>query len=438
MPSRCFLMALLVVCSDSCQAEQASESKPNILLILSDDQAWGDYGFMGHPRIETPSIDRLARESLTYTRGYVTAPICRPSLASILTGTACHHHGVTGNDPATGDSTIRNSRSRRHQRHHALHQAIYDRLERLPNLVQLLSDAGYATLQTGKWWEADPKNFGFSHAMTHGDPKRGARHGDEGLKISRQGIDPIRRFLDEVREGEKRPFFIWHAPFLPHAPHTPPRDLLEKYRPLAPSEPVAKYWAMCEWFDQTCDELLAEIDERELRDSTVVVYVTDNGWIQDPERAGRYAPRSKQTPFEGGIRTPIMVRQPDAISSRIDQETLVSAIDIAPTLLMMAGQTPPPTMSGIDLRDQAALKARDAVYGAAFPHDIIDVHSPAKGVKSRYVISGQWKLIAYGDPAARRELYDLASDPHEERDLAREKTEIVARLTDQLESWWEK
>src|SRR5690606_15499199 len=140
------------------------------------------------------------------------------------------------------------------------------------------------TLQTGKWWEEDPKKFGFTHAMSHGDPARGGRHGDKGFSISRQGIAPIREFLDACcpTEGEAtKPFFIWHAPFLPHIPHNPPAELLAKYQKLTDNEPTARYWAMCEWFDQTCGELLKELDDRNLRENTLVIYVTDNGWIQN-------------------------------------------------------------------------------------------------------------------------------------------------------------
>jgi uncharacterized sulfatase len=147
------------------------DSRPNVLLILSDDQAWTDYSFMGHPHISTPNLDQLAAESLTYTRGYVTSPLCRPSLASILTGLPTHIHGTTGNDPATGDPTVSNMASRRTPRHAPLHTTLYDRLGAAPNVARLLRDAGYQTLQTGKWWEADPKTFGFTSAMTHGDQR---------------------------------------------------------------------------------------------------------------------------------------------------------------------------------------------------------------------------------------------------------------------------
>ncbi|MEM9185108.1 MAG: sulfatase-like hydrolase/transferase [Planctomycetota bacterium] len=405
------------------------------MLIISDDQAWNDYSHTGHQQIETPRLDALAAESVTFTRGYVSSPLCRPSLASILTGLPTHVHGITGNDPATGDRSIHNMASRRYPRHDKLHNVLYDRLDEQPNFVKALAGAGYATLQTGKWWEQDPKRYGFSHAMTHGDPRRGARHGDAGLVISRKGIGPIREFLDEVTTGEgSRPFFIWHAPLLPHTPHSPPKALLEKYEKLAPTKPTARYWAMCEWFDQTCGELLDEIAGRGFADSTAVLYVTDNGWIQDPGKMNKFQPRSKNSPYEGGIRTPISVRMPGVTEPRRDEETLVAAIDLPTTILRLAGIDVPAEMRGIDLLDTQRLVARDAVFGSEFPHNIADVRQPDVGWDSRYVVSGGWKLIDHAN--LPDELFDVKNDPSEERNLFDERPAVAERLQLAIDRWW--
>ena len=113
---------------------------------------------------------------------------------------------------------------------------------------------------------------------------KGERHGDDGLKIGRETMQPMYDFVDQA-VADKKPFFLWYAPLLPHTPHTPPERLLAKYRGKTPSEHVAKYWAMVEWFDETCGELLKFLDDRKLAENTIVVYVTDNGWIQDPDEA---------------------------------------------------------------------------------------------------------------------------------------------------------
>ena len=101
-------------------------------------------------------------------------------------------------------------------------------------------------------------------------------------------------FIDDCQK-EGTPFFLWYAPFLPHRPHNPPKRLLEKYQAEGVSDSIARYHAMCEWFDETCGELLAHVEERGLSEDTLVVFVVDNGWIQRADN-GRYAPRSKRSP----------------------------------------------------------------------------------------------------------------------------------------------
>ena len=433
-----FSLTILLLCAASVitlAGRAENSTQPNVLLIISDDQSWGDYSFLGHPHIKTPHLDKLAGESLTYTRGYVAAPLCRPSLASIFSGRHPHEHGITGNDPRIQSGK---KAGRTNPELAPLYDTIMDRIDDEPGLAHLLGRAGYLSLQTGKWWEGDPKKRGgFTHAMTHGDPKRGGRHGDAGLKISRQGIKPITDFIAEAGK-KKKPFFIWHAPFLPHTPHNPPARLFEKYRAKSTSRFIARYWAMCEWFDETCGELLAHLDDEGLRENTIVLYVTDNGWIQSAN-SGRYAPRSKRSPNEGGIRTPVMVRWPGQIAQKFDEETLVSSIDLAPTILKACGLPVPPSMKGIDLRDREALIKRNAIFGAAYAHDIFDVARPTLSLQTRYVVKGDWKLLLHhGGPAPGKaaELYNLSKDPVEETDLAAKHVDKVKELSAQVAAWW--
>ena len=418
-----------------CLPAWSAETPPNVVLILSDDQAWTDYSFMGHEVIETPRLDRFASESLTYTRGYVSSPLCRPSLATIFTGLATPYHGITGNDLSLdpGDiGKLNSQRSRTSEKYAPRHESLYANFRKHPNLARVLKDAGYLTLQTGKFWEGDPRLSGFTHAMTHGDPRRGGRHGDEGLKISREGIAPIRSFLDEART-EKKPFFIWHAPFLPHTPHNPPKELFEKYLKVEPNEFIARYYAMVEWFDQTCGELFDELDSRGLTGNTIILYVCDNGWIQSPD-SGHYAPLSKQDPHDGGVRTPIMIKWAGHIEPRMDRETLVSSIDLAPTILKACEVEVPKTMTGIDLRDQDALQKRNTVYGFDGNHDMSNWQKTTTNLETRFIVQGEWKLLDHvkGDD----ELYHITADPFEKTNLADEHPEKVAELTRELDAWW--
>jgi uncharacterized sulfatase len=418
---------------------------PNIVLIISDDQGWTDYSFMGHAHIETPRIDLLAAEGLTFTRAYTTAPLCRPALASIATGLYPHQHRVVGNDPVFDEGSKQKYSDEWLMMRAEINDKVVAGFKKLPTLADLLGEAGYVSLQTGKWWEGNPSSGGFSRGMTHGDPARGGRHGDAGLKIGREGMDEIFTFIEEARSAEK-PFFIWYAPFLPHAPHTPPDSLRDKYLPVAPGEAVARYWAMCEWFDLTCGQLVETIEAAGLGENTLFVYVTDNGWIQDPEKPNRFAAMSKRTPYEMGIRTPMIFRWKGKIEPEMDEKNLVSSIDIATTILDICGIQPEPDMQGINVLDKKALSGRDAIFAETYAHDFTGVD---ESLHFRVMVELPWKLILPdprnrlydpqfypADPEGRPQLYNLLDDPHERVNLAAEHPDIVTAMALEIERWW--
>jgi uncharacterized sulfatase len=422
----------------------AAPARPNVVLILSDDHAWTDHGFMGHPVVRTPSIDALAAAGLRFTRGYNVTSVCRPSLATYATGLFPHQHGITGNDPP-GDRTAARDPAAR-----ASMEAMFSRH---PTVATLLARAGYRSLQTGKWWEGDPKTHGFTEAMTHGDVARGGRHGDEGLKIGREGMQPIEAFLDANR-ATGQPFFLWYAPFMPHTPHTPPDRLLAKYRTDGRPEALARYYAMIEWFDETVGDLMASLDRRGLREHTLVLYIADNGWLQAEAPGEQGRTPGKMSPYDAGLRTPIIVRWPDRVRPERDDRTLASGIDIVPTILSAAGVAIPATLPGIPLTDRQALAARDMVFGSLSAHTSVDLLQPVANLKYRMGVSQDgWKLIL---PYTRNrdvvltidgvtgawasgtgpELYDLTNDPRETRNLAADHPDIVNRLRSRIDTWW--
>ncbi len=413
----------------------ARAGPPNIVMIIADDQAWGDYAFMGHEQIRTPNLDKLASESLVFRRGYVPSSLCSPSLASILTGLYPHEHKVTSNDPPQKPG-LSNREARRDPDFLVQRREMIGFFDRVPTLPRLLAEAGYASFQAGKWWGGNYKHGGFTDGMSHGDPEKGGRHGDEGLAIGRDGMDPVFTFIDQAVAREQ-PFFLWYAPMMPHSPHNPPERLLEHYRDQTGSLELAKYWAMCEWFDETCGQLLDHLDAEGIADETMVVYLADNGWLQDPD-ADRYAPRSKQSPYDGGLRTPIMIRWPGKVMPRTSGQ-LASSLDLAPTILATAGLEPTPAMSGINLLDQDALRDRRRIFGEIFAHNAVDIHRPATSLRFRWVVEGDWKLIVpdpRNEPEAEVELFEIASDPMETRDLAEQQPRRVEYLKERIDSWW--
>ena len=408
---------------------------PNVLMLIGDDQAWSDYSFMGHPHIRTPHLDRLAAGGLTFKRGYVPSSLCRPSLATMITGLFPHQHKITSNDPPlpkgkTGAAAARDPMFL------AQRQEMIAYIDKAPTLPRLLAKRGYVSHQSGKWWEGNHCRCGFTAGMTHGDPARGGRHGDEGLKIGRQGLKEVFDFMDGAAAA-KKPFYAWYAPFMPHTPHTPPERFLARYRERTPSIRVARYWAMCEWFDETCGQLIEHLEKRGIREKTLVVFVCDNGWIQDPEADG-YAPRSKRSQYDGGIRTPILLNWPGRIPPR-DAPELAHTIDLAPTILRALGLNPEQEMQGLDLLDPAARARRDTLYGEIFEHNAVDIHRPASSLMYRWMIEKDWKLILPAPqnlPNAKPELYHITRDPAENTDVAARQPERVGVMTAKLDRWW--
>jgi arylsulfatase A-like enzyme len=428
--------AVLFICAAIAAAQ--SQPPPNIVLIISDDHGWQDYGFMGHPHIKTPHLDRLASQSLVFKRGRVPTALCSPSLTSLITGRYPHQHLITGNDPPAPPGGKQGA-----WRDHPQYVAAWDEMRsfvaRTPTLPRLLGQKGYLSLQTGKWWLGSYENGGFTEGMSHGDKARGGRHGDEGLDIGRKTMQPVFDFFTKVRQRQK-PFLLWYAPMLPHFPHDAPQRLLEKYKDKAANLEQARYWASVEWFDETCGQLLDHLGREGLAGNTIVVYVADNGWVQGP-RADTHSLRSKRTPYEAGIRTPIMIRWPGKVSPRVS-ERLASSIDILPTLLGAVGVKPAADLPGINLLDERSVKTRQSLFGATFTHDAVDIRNPSANVLSRWVIEGDWKLIL---PFPGREgedvpdhplLYNLAADPEERVDLAEKEPKRVERLGRKLDAWW--
>ncbi len=374
--------------------------RPNIVLILSDDQAWTDYGFMGHPEIQTPNLDALARRSLVFDRGYVASPLCRPSLASMVTGLFPFDHGITGND-VDG----RNDRA-------VLDLPLREQFRQHPGLIRTLTANGYLAHQSGKWWEGSFTDGGFTHGMTHGNPKQGGRHGDAGLKIGREGMTSVTEFIDLAVE-QKKPFFLWYAPFLPHTPHNPPQRLLNRYANDDLATDVAQYYAMCEWFDETCGELLDHLDKKDVADNTIVLYFNDNG--PNSSRWNDGMKGRKGSTDEGGVRSPLFVRWPDGVKNpgrRVSQ--ICGALDLYPTILAATGAA----NVGKKVLDGKSLLP--LWEGSASELGFRMLFSYWRGKAS--VRTQQFRLDNKGL------LFDMAADPSQKEDVSSEQPSVAALL----------
>jgi arylsulfatase A len=456
-------------------AERAVGAPPNIVYILSDDQSWTDFGFMGNRRVHTPHLDALAARSARFLHGYVPSSVCRPSLATLLTGLYPHQHGIHFNHGPPGNAGYNRMTSRdEYVETRSREFALLRRLDTLPGLLG--REKGYRSLQTGKFWEGPWRNGQFTEGMTRFEAPpeeqtfgglrvlaNGQRvahgNGDIGLAIGRQTMAPIYEFIDDC-EAEKTPWFVWYAPYLPHQPHDSP----ERFYRLAAARPdVAEhelpYFAAIAQFDETVGDLVRFIEDRGAAARTLFVLAVDNGWSPSttPQR-GRPVefaptPRSKWAPFDEGLRTPILLRW-DGVIEPATHETPVGTVDLFPTVLSAAGvpEDRRPQVPGADLlpaaRGEAVLDPQRPVFGEIYPNDATELGRPELDVAYRWVRQGRYKLIvpqtaegkkpwrAYPDGPA---LFDLAEDPHETRNRMAEPpyAETAAHLRRLLDNWWD-
>jgi len=182
---------------------------------------------------------------------------------------------------------------------------------------------------------------------------------------------------------------------------------------------------------------LAKLEKNGQTENTLVIYLHDNGWIQDPDSPD-FAPRSKRSAYDGGVRTPIILKWPGHTKPG-ESDRLASSVDLAPTILHAVGLRPQPGMEGINLLDPHWVASRAEVFGEVFEHNAVDIHKPAANLQYRWVIEGDWKLILPHEPNVKDgkpELYDLKRDPHEKENVAAKNADRVAELTRKLDGWW--
>ncbi len=462
------ILATLILSAAPLTTANAAD-RPNVVLILSDDQAYTDFGFMGNSLLHTPNLDRLAEQSACYTQAYVPSSVCRPSLATLLTGLYPHEHAVHFNHPPPGNSRLNRMNSEDYYAARAEAERLFAQNRSLP---AMLARHGYDSLQTGKFWEGHYRNAGFTQGMTTGraagtdgcwdkvlpDGVTVAHgNGDIGLTIGRVTMKPIAQFLDRHTAPEAAPFFLWYAPVLPHEPHNAPQQYVDRYAN-APRVPrhLVHYYANCTWLDDTVGTLVRFLEERNLIDNTVILFLADNGWVPSKTASAKtdafgVDKRSKRSPFDRGLRTPLLIRWDGHVKPACHAAP-VSSVDVVPTILNAldlaeeAGGLP-----GINLMPSATGKAsldpERPVFGEIYPGDASVLGHPARDVAYRWVRRGPWRLIvphahggrpAWGGYLQEPALYNDVDDPDEQKNLISDPqfTAVAAELRKLLDDWW--
>ena len=425
--------------------------KPNIVLIVADDLGWTDLGCTGSKIHETPAIDSLAKDGMTFTNGYAGASNCAPSRACLITGTYAPRHGMTTVAPA--------ARGKAKNRPLLVEEPVGSISTDGVSLGELLKSAGYATCVAGKWHISDdPSQFGFdaNFGGNHtGTPRGGyfSPYKNPQLADGPKGEHLPERLGREVSnwiiQQEGKPFFVYLPFYSVHTPIQSREDLTEKYAKKFPelTSKEAKYAAMTESMDLAVTQVLRTLDENKLSENTLVIFTSDNGPF-GPVADAKPLRGNKGMYYEGGIRVPFLVRWPGMIEGGSKNDTPVINLDIFPTLAAVSGaESPEQIIDGINITPLfAGTKGDDRdifwhfpaylqPYGGADHPCMKDARDPRWRTTPCSVIrSGGWKLIQYFDDGAL-ELYNLSDDISEQNNLAEKNTAKRDELLGKLKAW---
>ncbi len=442
---QCLLAVCLVVFIAGCQsvlstsdAEEAAKHidppKPNILLILSDDAGYADFGFQGSQVMRTPNIDKLAQASTKFTQAYVSAAVCGPSRAGLLTGRYQQRFGYEENNVPGYMS----------------HSALEGDDMGLPleevTVGDYLKKAGYETGIIGKWHQGNadryhPTKRGFDHffgfrggarsyfeheeshfkARPEDRLERGFQHFEKPKKyLTDQFADEAINFIKKDRE---QPFFLFLSFTAVHSPMEATQEDLDQFPELEGKRQILA--AMNLAMDRAVGKVLASLEEQGLDKNTIVIFTNDNGGPSD-DNVSNNAPLSgtKANHLEGGIRVPFLMKWPGVIEAG-DYKLPVSTLDLLPTFVAAAGGdiSKLENLDGVDL--MPFIKGQ--VEGR--PHQTLYWKKESRGA----IRDGDWKLVRFPDRPA--ELYNLAEDMSEIHNLADENPDLVKELYKKLFAW---
>jgi arylsulfatase A-like enzyme len=424
-----FYLVLGAVFSLATLPVAAAAEQPNLIIILSDDAGYGDHSVHGHPRIDTPNIDHLSTQSVRFTDYHVNT-ICSPTRAELMTGVTAYRNGSS-----TAIS--------------GLNVARID----LPMMPQYFKDNGYATAQIGKWHLGDsypfrPHDRGFDHSIRynsfglhtiagHWENSAFDDHGwqnNEPIIFKGYNTDFFFEEAESWVGQQEKPFFLLLATTAPHAPLYVPSRYEKPFEDLG--KLLAAYFGMMINLDDNVGRLMKYLDESGLSENTIVIYMTDNG---SRERSGFYGAGMRGTKgslYEGGHRVPFFIRWPDGIEGHPhdigeprDIDVLTHSTDLLPTLL---------ELMNLNVNRPADFEGHSLVpvlEGQADPFPdrkvVIQWGSEFEKYDLSAVLWKKWRLVE------GQELYNLATDPGQERDLAVQRDDVVQILRNHYDEWAE-
>lgn len=409
------------------QAQAPATGKPNFIVFIADDMAWDDCGTYGHEKIQTPHLDQLAADGMKFTEAFLTCSSCSPSRSSIITGRYPHSTGA-------------------HQLHLPLPASQV-------TFVEKLKDSGYYTAAAGKWHLGTPTESKFDHVTTK-----------------------LNQWVNTLKQRPKdKPFCMWFATTDPHRPYERniiPRPHLNEdviVPPYLPDTPevrsdLALYYDEITRLDSVMGRVRQELKEQGVADNTMIVFLSDNG---------RPFPRCKTTVYDSGVKTPWIVAWPAKVKAGTVCKSLISSVDLAPTLLELAGLEVGETFQGKSFKpllENPNATIRTHIYAEHNWHDFEDFGRAVRSRRYKYIrnfypdipgtppadavrsptytvmreLRDQNKLTedqrsCFVVPRPEVELYDLEKDPHELNNLAGkpEYQKVEQELRAELDQWQE-
>jgi arylsulfatase A-like enzyme len=449
---RIILILTLLSIAFACTEDTADiPAKPNIILIVADDLGWHDLGSYGNEFIETPHLDSMARAGIRYTNAYAAASLCSPSRAALMTGLhpvnvniTEHIHGPFRPSPKIPLITPNIDQSLKPS---------------FTTIGEVMRREGYQTAYIGKWHlgggPATPDNQGFETvyaANYHGLPNSFYypffNHGMEDIKQdSKEGDYLTDKLTDRAISylAEQDTFFMVLSYYAPHVPIEGPKDLVEKYIAKRGGEtglPNPHYAAMVEGIDRNVGRLMQALKAQGKLENTVVMFTSDNGGlsVEEVPAFAAHTPPTDNGPlragkgyvYEGGIRVPLLLHWPKYISQQTLDVPVVGS-DFFATISALINRYDTTAEANVivpGLRGAEPEAERTLVWHV--PH-----YSPQGGKPASAIRQGNYKLIYFYEDQ-RSELYNLAEDPSEERDLSREQPERTARMLEALNAWKKK
>lgn len=416
------VMILAVVSAGSARCTAAG---PNVIVVLSDDQGYGDFSAHGNPVLKTPNLDALARQSVRLTDFHV-APMCTPTRGQLMTGVDACRNGATS--VCAGRSFLR---------------------PELPTMAEIFAAAGYKTALFGKWHLGDsypnlPHQQGFGESVCHlgwGITSMADLWENDyfdGRFLHNGRLEKYPGYCTDVwfnlsldwikqRTAAKEPFFLYLPTNAPHGPHW----VADKYKQLYASQPpqVRNFFGMLANLDENLGRLTATLEQLQIADNTILVFFNDNGGTAGANLFNAGMRGRKTQYYEGGHRAACFMRWAGGKLAPRDVDLLTEVQDLLPTLLELCGISPPP-LAKFDGQSLAGVLRGEPTERDLAERMLVVQYGQNPPQYDGAVLWKKWRLVK------GTELYDLRTDPGQERDVASANADVVKAMRGHYDHWW--